>query len=97
MAPEGCDSQITECSGRSADVWALGVTMYAMCFNEIPFQGTTEFLVMESIRTDEIKEPQMSDRVLSEDLRRVLYSMLQKDPEKRISLEELKEDPWFIE
>ena len=95
MAPEACDSQIEECSGRGADVWALGVTMYAMCFNALPFLGTTEFLVMEAIRTEDIKEPEIAGRVLSADLRRVLYSMLQKDITKRITLDGLKNDPWF--
>lgn len=39
LAPECCNSERQQFSGRAADVWALGVTVYALIFSELPFQG----------------------------------------------------------
>jgi len=37
FAPECCDANTETHSGRAADIWALGVTMYCLLFNELPF------------------------------------------------------------
>lgn len=37
FAPECCDPNIETHSGRAADVWALGVTLYCLIFNELPY------------------------------------------------------------
>ena len=57
MPPEACDMEIDEFSGKAADVWALGVTLYAMLYNKVPFWGATEFELMENIRTQELQIP----------------------------------------
>lgn len=30
-------------SGKAADIWALGVTLYCMIFNKLPFWDETEY------------------------------------------------------
>lgn len=52
MAPEACDPDVEQYSGKAADVWALGVTAYALLFNKCPFWGQTDYQLMESIRND---------------------------------------------
>jgi serine/threonine protein kinase len=39
MPPEVCDPDVGSFSGRKADIWALGVTLFAMVFNRLPFLG----------------------------------------------------------
>ena len=39
LAPECCDPGQRSFSGKAADVWALGVTIYCLAFNEVPFQA----------------------------------------------------------
>lgn len=51
MPPEACDCDIKSFDGMAADVWALGVTMYCMASNNLPFSGGNDYLIMENIRT----------------------------------------------
>lgn len=37
FAPECCDPDVSAHNGQAADVWALGVTMFALLFNTVPF------------------------------------------------------------
>ena len=43
MPPEACDPDIDEYSGKAADVWALGVTLFALLYNKCPFWGQTDY------------------------------------------------------
>ena len=57
MPPEACDPDIDKYSSKAADVWALGVTLYTLLFNKCPFWGSTEYQLMESIRTQDLQIP----------------------------------------
>ena len=35
--PECCDPDVEQYSGRVADIWALGATLYCLIFNELPY------------------------------------------------------------
>ena len=80
MAPEACDPDVDEFSGKAVDVWALGVTLYILLFNKCPFWGSTDYQIMESIRNDELQIPEESERIVSDDLMSLLMSMMNKDP-----------------
>ena len=43
MPPEACDPDIDEYSGFAADVWSLGVTLFALLYKTCPFWGQTEY------------------------------------------------------
>ena len=66
-APELCDPQYFEVGGDSErpaitgqiDVWALGVTLYAMVFGRLPFFDSNQFLMYEKIARDEVFIPRM--------------------------------------
>ena len=80
MPPEACDPDISTYSGRAADVWALGVTVYALLFNKCPFLAATEFELMETIRQHQaIEFPPSSERAVSPELMQLLQAMLTKD------------------
>ncbi|ETV83218.1 CAMKK protein kinase, variant 2 [Aphanomyces astaci] len=80
------------------DVWALGVTAYAMLFRRLPFAHSREKMtggalaIMQCIREDalEIPTPDVDDDCLD-----VLRRLMDKDPETRITLAELKNHPWL--
>ena len=57
MSPEACDPDVDGFSGKAQDVWALGVTLYAMLFNKVPFFGQNEFQIMQNIREKPVEYP----------------------------------------
>ena len=64
MAPECCDrnnfnpnklmlADVESFSGKAADVWALGVTLYCMIYNRLPFWDENEFTIIQKIHSEE--------------------------------------------
>ncbi len=95
FAPELCSSieNITTCITKSIDIWALGVTLYCFIFGQCPFTANTEFELFDIIPTQPLSFPfQISDT-----LQDLLLKLLEKDPLKRITLDEVKHHPWVIE
>ncbi|RHY03241.1 hypothetical protein DYB36_007867 [Aphanomyces astaci] len=80
------------------DVWALGVTAYAMLFRRLPFAHSREKMtggalaIMQCIREDALEIPTLD---VDDDCLDVLRRLMDKDPETRITLTELKNHPWL--
>lgn len=65
MAPECCDrknqdnenefvlAEVESFSGKLVDIWALGVTLYCMTYNLLPFWDETEFGIIQKIHKEE--------------------------------------------
>lgn len=96
-----------ECGGDSfypkpADVWAYGVTIFSCLFHKLPFnleegQGktvaNTVYSVSQLLETEELTFP--SEPKVSQVAINLLKSILQKDPAKRPTFEEIMNSPWF--
>jgi [calcium/calmodulin-dependent protein kinase] kinase len=78
-----------------ADLWALGVTFYALLFGKIPFYDEDVIELFDQIENKLLFFPE--DVVISDSLRDLMEQLLKKDPEKRCSLEEIKHHPWVLE
>jgi tRNA A-37 threonylcarbamoyl transferase component Bud32 len=97
MPPEMCrtDQGSMQFSGRSADIWACGVTLYALIYGKLPFTGFNSMAVIEAIR-DYVNPLELpTDPSISDGLRHLFSQILEKDPAKRIQMAELKEHPWI--
>ncbi|GES86871.1 kinase-like protein [Rhizophagus clarus] len=80
---------------KAIDIWALGVTLYCFVFGRCPFIADTEFeLFFNVIPKQPLEFP--SDIPITNDLRDLFTKLLEKDPNKRITLEEVKKHPWVI-
>ncbi|KXL43885.1 hypothetical protein M433DRAFT_68991 [Acidomyces richmondensis BFW] len=93
MPPELCVARHGAVSGRAADIWSMGVTLYCLRYGHIPFEKTGMLELYESIRCDDISLDDEHDPNFVDLMRRIL----EKDPEKRITMEELRSHPWVTQ
>ena len=78
-------------SGPLADVWSLGVLLFAMLCGSLPFNARSVPLLIKKIVEGKFKFP----KFLSPSSRHLISSILQIQPEQRPSLEEIQRHPWL--
>ncbi|KAH7357450.1 kinase-like domain-containing protein [Pyrenochaeta sp. MPI-SDFR-AT-0127] len=90
MPPELCVAKHGHVSGRAADIWSMGCTLYCLLFGRIPFEKQGMIDLYQAIRMDSLEfESECSD-----ELKELLQSLMEKDPQKRITMDQLREHPW---
>jgi serine/threonine protein kinase len=77
--------------GKSADIWSLGILLYTMVTGTLPWTTDNRIQLFEQIKRADIDIPAH----LSPALQDLLANMLQRDPTRRYSIEEVLESPWF--
>ncbi|KAA1114804.1 hypothetical protein PGT21_023992 [Puccinia graminis f. sp. tritici] len=93
LAPEICMGIGEGVHGRIADIWAMGITLYALVCGKLPFEGYNQIALCENIMKD---LPEFPDH-LSGSLVELLQSLLNKEPQKRIQMDELRVACWVTE
>ena len=88
LPPELCVAKHGGISGKAADIWSMGVTLYCLRFGKIPFEQPGVLQLYESIKNDPIDLS--SDDTIDEDFKDLLHKLLEKDPSKRIKMPELR-------
>lgn len=86
MPPELCVAKHGQIRGRAADIWSMGVTLYCLRYGHIPFEQSNMLELYTSIRGDDVPLQEEKDAQCADLMRRIL----EKDPEKRITLEEIR-------
>lgn len=76
-------------SGKAVDVWALGATLFALVFGNVPFWAENVPSLYERIRQDALVFP-VTQKGITDDLRHLIVAMLDKDPASRITLPQIK-------
>ncbi|KAJ4359304.1 hypothetical protein N0V85_009455, partial [Neurospora sp. IMI 360204] len=89
LPPELC-AKHGDVSGRAADIWSMGVTLYCLRYGKLPFAHDNQLEMWEAIKTE---EPQFPPDEKPEFLD-LMHRILEKDPAKRITMHELREHPW---
>ena len=77
--------------GWQVDVWSCGVILYAMLFGELPFDDENINAMFKWIKNAKYY---MKDSA-SIEAKDLLNRMIQPDPFRRITIEEIKTHPWF--
>lgn len=77
--------------GPVIDIWALGVTLFVMLYGYLPFDGETFSEIKENITQKSPKFPDDADPIQIDLINKILC----KDPNKRISLNEIRQHPFM--
>lgn len=86
MAPELVSSGPS--SGKVCDMWALGVTLYYLLFNRLPFVG-------ESIYDMHAHDFRIPEDSCSKEVEDLLYRLLDKTAQSRATITQVKKHAWL--
>ncbi|KJH49489.1 kinase domain protein [Dictyocaulus viviparus] len=77
--------------GNEADIWSMGVLLYALLCGSLPFEDENMQILYRKIARGNYSEPEW----LSPSSRTLLRSMLQVNPQYRITVKQLLDHPWI--
>ncbi|TYH26641.1 hypothetical protein ES288_A02G004700v1 [Gossypium darwinii] len=77
--------------GAKADIWSCGIVLYVLHAGYLPFNDANMTVMYRNIYRGEYKFPKWT----SPELRRLISRLLDTNPETRITIDEIINDPWF--
>ncbi len=86
LPPELCVAKHGDVSGKAADIWSMGVSLYCLRYGRIPFEREGVLEMYEAIKTDTAKLPPDENP----DFVDLMGKILEKDPENRITMTDLR-------
>ena len=86
MPPELCVAKHGQVSGKAADIWSMGCTLYCLLFGRIPFEKHGMLELYQAVRSDEVE----FEEECNSELKDLILRLLEKDPEKRITMDQIR-------
>lgn len=77
--------------GAKADIWSCGIVLYVLHAGYLPFNDANVTVMYRKIYRGKFKFPKWT----SAELRRLISRLLDTNPETRITIDEIINDPWF--
>jgi len=82
MAPEQARGEVRKLDRRS-DVYSLGVTLYELLTNQVPFSSENALDVLFDVIHEEPRRVRAVDNSIPQDLETIVMKCLEKEPERR--------------
>ena len=86
LPPELCVARHGDVSGKAADIWSMGVSLYCLYYGRLPFERNGVLEMYEAIKTETPQFPADEDPQFVD----LMNRLLEKDPEKRITMDQLR-------
>ena len=80
--------------GKMTDIWALGVTFYYLITGHYPCEDATNALHLKDLI---LGRDINFNLIKNKGARELLKKILQNDPNKRATIEDIQNDPWVME
>ena len=77
--------------GLRVDIWSSGIVLFAMLCGYLPFEDSDNEILYKKITKGKFKTP----KYLSDCCKDFLHKILNVNPEKRYTIEQIKNHPWF--
>lgn len=78
-------------AGLPADIWSCGVVLFAMVCGYLPFEDPQTNVLYKKILNTEYSIPDF----VSNDCRDLITGILTADPDKRLTIENIKAHSWY--
>jgi len=99
MAPELVrlrETEFAECGyGRPVDCWAVGVILYILLSGIHPFQIEDEEQMLDNIEDGKWTWLGPNWKSISEEAKDLITKLMEKDPKKRLTIEQTLKHHWF--
>ena len=90
-APEILKSQ--DYKGQIADIWSMGICLYVMVCADFPFSGEDINDLVRNVIKNNFDYP--TEIQISDSYKDLVNKILEKDPNKRLTIEQIKQHPWM--
>lgn len=77
--------------GAKVDIWSCGIILFVLTAGFLPFNDTNLMNLYRKIYRGDFRCP----KFMSLELKKLLSRLLDTNPESRISIQEIIDDPWF--
>jgi 5'-AMP-activated protein kinase catalytic alpha subunit len=77
--------------GSMVDIWSCGVILFALLAGYLPFEDPNTSCLYKKILSADYQVPSFLSAEATDLIKRILTT----DPEKRITIEQIKQHPWF--